>query len=160
MVTELDVLKAARGQIARGYTNCGYVTQKVEEEGSSYIDDFEGDAKALASAEKQGAHIYTCAIGGVEHAIFKLTKKLVNDDQREKYAYPDREAPKPRGQYLALYASVMDRLNKSAKRAGFEHIEEPNTEMPEETSKPIVLRIYDNTIRQVEREQKRQLVNA
>jgi hypothetical protein len=170
MVTELDILIAARDQIKKGYTSVAYVGVKRGSDETASAETA-SDLKALLKANDD-AKVVTCAIGGVEHALYTLCGRFVNENARdtwaqahyvwdsdadvERYDLPtEKQLARIKSDTTRLYAQTMMRLNKIARKRGFRDIEEPNVDLPEWESKPIVLDIYRRAIKQVRDEQRR-----
>lgn len=102
-VTEVDVIKAAIEQVRRrdGFTD------------SSYFRDTDGEMMTLSdvNGRQVGA---TCAVGGVEHALYKLTGEIVSARRHKVAGVP---VPKIKGRTDAerLYVCVMARANRIAR---------------------------------------------
>lgn len=114
-VTQADVVRTAIQQLSKtgGYTPETYFAPKP----------------GGAHDGRPGAHVgATCAIGGVEQAIWQLTGEVVHDDpmagvrerlaQRPEPALSGSETPRQK-----LYAGVMRKLNRKA-RALFPDLDE------------------------------------
>lgn len=104
-VTEVDVLEAAVTQLEKedGYTS------------SHYFLHTNGWRDLQEPGPNVGA---VCAIGGVEQAIWRLTRQVVTKD-RSVAAYG--EGPASKRHASMLYARVMDRLNAIAKKRGYRY---------------------------------------
>ena len=98
-VTEVDVLTAALEQLEKpgGYDDSTYFRTR-----DGYTTQYAGDSVGA-----------TCAIGGVEQAIWRLTGKVIGNRQRRLGAY--REQAADRSHVTRLYAKVMKRLNAVAR---------------------------------------------
>lgn len=102
-ITEADVLEAAVEQLEKddGYTSDNY---------------FRGSWQGLT---RPGPNVVaTCAIGGVEQAIWRLTKQIVTPERSWAALY---EVPASKRHTSVLYADVMRRLNAIAKKRGYRY---------------------------------------
>lgn len=179
-VTELEVLVAARDQIKKGYTNQGYVEFRSAkgnwDDGVSTKTEYE---KALEKHPND--KVFVCAIGGVEQALFRLCKENFQADKARSelghvgttdtsYQFngdnSEAKLKRTRSEIKRLYGNVMWKLNLEAISVGADlgfnwtHIEDPNTTMGPDESKPHVLKIYNNVIRKLRAEARKKEVAA
>lgn len=179
-VTELEVIIAARDQIKKGYTNQGYVEFKTPD--GNWDDSASSKTEYEKALEKNpNDKVFVCAIGGVEQALFRLCKENFNagkarnelghvgtSDMSYTFGGSNTEAKlkSTRSEIKRLYGNVMWKLNLEAQRVGakngynWTHIEDPNTTMGPDESKPHVLKIYNNVIRKLRAESRKKEVAA
>ena len=109
-ITERDIIEAALEQFRKrgGFTPYAYFeTRNGEVIDLDYLTDLKGGQRVVSA----------CAIGGVEHALFGLTGRAVDWNERGRdglglaYDGPIRTRQKP----LQLYAKTMRLLNRVAR---------------------------------------------
>jgi len=101
-ITQRQVVEAALAQLRKrgGYTSAQYFQRRGSSAGLSH------PGPEVAAC---------CAIGGVEQAIWQLTGEDVSD-WRSRFAHRVLRGRVQRGSRQALYAGVMQRLNRKARQ--------------------------------------------
>jgi hypothetical protein len=147
-VTQADVVRAAIQQLSKrgGYTPDSYFAGKSS-----------GDCHPAVPGADVGA---TCAIGGVEQAIWRLTGESVVasffDPVRERLAQSSKplldgtETPRQR-----MYASVMAKLNRKARKLfpelGVYTVEGVTFVGPKPTSRRHTLQVFEAVLADLEK---------
>lgn len=105
-VTEADVIDAAIKQFEKpgGFTHEFYFRGK----GLSVTTGHGGPSERVTA---------TCAIGGVEQAVWQMTGRVVDETSRELIAVRDNGIPAEHGRprHLVIYQKVMNRVNRIAR---------------------------------------------
>jgi hypothetical protein len=102
--TEADVIRAAIKQIQKrdGFTTSAY----FHDANGNYMELAEVNGKKVAA---------TCAIGGIEHAIFQLTNEIISEDERRTNAQLATPRSRAKTGALGLYVKTMRRINRLAR---------------------------------------------
>ena len=106
-ITEVTVLEAAIEQLSKkdGYDPGNYF---------STLDEIPGEGQYFLSVPGPGPQVgATCAIGGIEQALWSLTRQNLAE---ERYQAAYLETAASRRRTSQLYAAVMQRLNALARK--------------------------------------------
>jgi hypothetical protein len=162
---QLRVLERARDQIATegGYTDTTYV-RAIGPDGE-WVDKDNSPSRFEEAIE--GAQVVqTCAIGGIEHALYLESGRVITEDERDRHGRVQKPSARSASP-LGVYSQVMARLNRITeekygdgvddewrdKDDRWTHIEGPNVELPVAESRPIVLDVIDTAINELRKEE-------
>jgi hypothetical protein len=151
-ITEADVIGAAIEQLSKkdGYDSGNYFSLLSKSE----LDEAEG-LVTVYTFETPGPDVgATCAIGGVEQAIWRLTGQVVTN---ERYDAAYHETAASKRHVSQLYAKVMRRLNSIAraeiKQLDLEEVPTEACAIEELTfiaSKRVVLNVFKKALAQAQ----------